>query len=156
MHVPHIPPSIDDIMKKADIDRLLKANRMVGSGYVNGEYLHWDKIRHLQPPEDLTHEEWWFGIVMNRQAGRKDIPLLDRNGVRFHYSVPGLFLRDLHELDMLFGGAVEIPDEIVNREMKDRYFISSLMEEAITSSQLEGAATTRKAAREMLRAGRRP
>jgi Fic family protein len=34
--------------------------------------------------------------------------------------------------------------------------INSLIEEAITSSQLEGAATTRKVAKEMLRTGRKP
>lgn len=38
----------------------------------------------------------------------------------------------------------------------DRHIVSSLMEEAIASSQLEGATTTRKVAKEMLRSGRRP
>jgi hypothetical protein len=33
---------------------------------------------------------------------------------------------------------------------KDKYIIRSLMDEAISSSQLEGAATTRKVARDML------
>lgn len=39
---------------------------------------------------------------------------------------------------------------------RERYVINSLIEEAITSSQLEGAATTRKVAKEMLRTGRKP
>ena len=39
---------------------------------------------------------------------------------------------------------------------KERYLISSLMEEAISSSQMEGAATTRKVAKEMLRKGTTP
>jgi Fic family protein len=39
---------------------------------------------------------------------------------------------------------------------KDAYLVSSLMEEAISSSQLEGASTTRKVAQEMLRQGRAP
>ena len=40
--------------------------------------------------------------------------------------------------------------------MEQSYIINSLMEEAIASSILEGAATTRKAAKEMLRKGRKP
>lgn len=46
--------------------------------------------------------------------------------------------------------------QLANREQRDRYVVQSLMEEAITSSQIEGASTTRKAAKEMLRSGRPP
>jgi Fic family protein len=46
--------------------------------------------------------------------------------------------------------------EIVPNEDKNRYLISSIMEEAIASSQLEGAATTREVAKEMLRTNRKP
>lgn len=42
-------------------------------------------------------------------------------------------------------------NNIINEENKGQYLISSLMEEAIYSSQMEGAATTRKVAKEMLR-----
>ena len=49
-----------------------------------------------------------------------------------------------------------MPEQITNPETKDRYYVGSLIEEAITSSQIEGAATTRKVAKEMLRSGREP
>jgi Fic family protein len=49
-----------------------------------------------------------------------------------------------------------MPDQITNPDTKDQYLVGSLIEEAITSSQLEGAATTREIAKDMLRAGRRP
>lgn len=41
-------------------------------------------------------------------------------------------------------------------EARRRYLVNSLMEEAIRSSQLEGATTSRLVAQEMLRSGRRP
>jgi len=41
-------------------------------------------------------------------------------------------------------------------EMKDRVLIDSLMEEAIATSQIEGAVTTRKVAKDLLRSGRPP
>jgi Fic family protein len=45
---------------------------------------------------------------------------------------------------------------ITNADDRDRCIVRSLMEEAITSSQLEGAPTTRKDALDLLRSGRRP
>ena len=42
-------------------------------------------------------------------------------------------------------------DSPLDANNKEQYLISSLMEEAIYSSQMEGAATTRKVAKEMLR-----
>jgi Fic family protein len=49
-----------------------------------------------------------------------------------------------------------MPDAVANAASRDRYLFSSLLEEAVTSSQLEGAATTRQQAREMVRTGRSP
>ena len=53
------------------------------------------------------------------------------------------------------GGSIGTPSLIPDEE-KERFLISSLMEESIASSQLEGAATTRKVAKEMLRTARKP
>ena len=49
-------------------------------------------------------------------------------------------------------------DEVVTSERQAgrRFLVNSLMEEAIRSSQLEGATTSRRAAKEMLRTGRQP
>lgn len=55
-----------------------------------------------------------------------------------------------HEFDMNFGGTWG-NDAIIQDAHRERYLVSSLMEEAISSSQMEGAATTRKVAKEMLR-----
>jgi len=62
----------------------------------------------------------------------------------------------LHQIDRGGGTFVEIPEPITNAEQRDRYVVRSLMEEAITSSQLEGAATTREVAKKMLAEGRKP
>ena len=49
-----------------------------------------------------------------------------------------------------------MPAPITNPETRDQYYVASLIEEAITSSQLEGASTTRQVAKEMIRSGRAP
>jgi Fic family protein len=62
----------------------------------------------------------------------------------------------LHDVDLRCGGSVEGPEPVTNPDTRDRYYVSSLIEEAITSSQLEGAAVPRSVAKEMLRTGRQP
>ena len=49
-------------------------------------------------------------------------------------------------------------DEVVTSEQqaRQRFLVNSLMEEAIRSSQLEGATTSRRVAKELLRTGREP
>jgi len=51
---------------------------------------------------------------------------------------------------MNFGGSWG-NSAVLSHENREQYLISSLMEEAIFSSQMEGAATTRKVAKDMLR-----
>jgi Fic family protein len=70
--------------------------------------------------------------------------------------VPDLVTDLLHQIDRGGGTFVEIPEQVTNAEQRDRYVVRSLMEEAITSSQLEGAATTREVAKKMLAEGRKP
>lgn len=65
-------------------------------------------------------------------------------------------MEELHQIDMGAGGMISLPEPITNPQTRDRYLVSSLMEEAITSSQLEGAVTTREVAKEMIRTGRKP
>lgn len=121
-----------------------------------GKYRHWDILRHLTPPPGLTHEEWWYGIKMRRLLGKKGVPLLDKERREFFYTVPEKVLEQLHKLDLEAGGLSKMPEPIVNPHTKSQYLIHSLIQEAITSSQIEGAATTRQVAKEMLRAGRLP
>jgi Fic family protein len=91
-----------------------------------------------------------------RRSSYKTLPFQDREGADFKYAVPDLALRLLHRVDRDAGGAIKGSDQITSPHTRDTYILKSLIEEAITSSQLEGAATTREVAKEMLREGRQP
>ena len=61
-------------------------------------------------------------------------------------------MKALHEIDLGAGGTIGLPGPIANlHRARDRYFVRGLIEEAIASSQLEGAVTTREVAKEMIR-----
>jgi Fic family protein len=137
-------------------DKLFTIFQSVSSPTFDGRYLHWDELRFRKPPAGLTHQEWWLGLKMRRQSGDRTIPLKDNRGQEFHFTVPDLVTDLLHQIDRGGGTFVEIPEPVTNAEQRDRYLVRSLMEEAITSSQLEGAATTREVAKKMLAEGRKP
>lgn len=114
-----------------------------------GHYLHWDELRHREPPPGYTATEWWGAIQIARGAIRRELPLRDARGVPFTIAAPAEVQQLLHDIDRDAG-------PILISENRDRFIVSSVIEEAITSSQLEGASTTRLVAREMLRSGRPP
>lgn len=118
----------------------------------NKEYLHWEKIKHLPPPEDMTPEDVWFAVRLSRSS-KTPIAMNDKAGKAFWYWPP-CAQQTLHEVDLASGGLF-LKDE-VNAVHREQVLISSLMEEAIATSQIEGAVTTRKRAKEMLSAGTKP
>ena len=117
-------------------------------------YLHWNDVRRRPVPEGATLHQWWLALKLTRQG--QDLPLLDGQGRPFLFCQPPQLLAALHQIDTKAGGRVGGPQAMINTHTQRRYLISSLQEEAITSSQLEGAATTRDVARAMIRSGRQP
>ena len=93
---------------------------------------------------------------MARRSVRHVLPLDDKAGRPFSFSDSGYLYRMLHEVDRDASGRIELSADVVTTDSRNRYLVNSLIEEAITSSQLEGAATTRRVAKEMLRSGRKP
>ena len=63
--------------------------------------------------------------------------------------------RHCHEFDMNFGTA-KMDNNALPPDAKEHFLVSSLMEEAISSSQMEGANTTRRVAKDMLRKQTKP
>ena len=123
---------------------------------VDGRYLHWDILRRLDPPGDLSSEEWWTGIRLSRSGLSRSIPLRDARGRPFRFMLPDPVQEALHRIDSRASGRIGVADTVVDRQTRDRFIVNSLIDEAITSSQLEGASTTRAAATRMIRTGRRP
>lgn len=137
-----------------DLERVLDAGLRINDG---GDYLHWDKLRHLEPPEGLTPEQWWLAVKLARGPLLRGLPLTDAAGERFTYWVPDVIFRLLHYVDQRCAGEIAMPEVVTaDEQARQQYMVNSLMEEAIRSSQLEGATTSRQVAKELLRSGRPP
>ena len=155
MKMPLTPPPLQqvlcDLLRHSPDAALHSAQPLVA-----GRYLHWDELRHRTPPEGLNHEGWWAGIKLARQGLQRSLPFRDKHGVPIRFGLPDSVLKALHTIDRRAAGSLTMDVPIVSGEDRNRYLVSSLIEEAITSSQLEGAATTREEAKAMLRSGRQP
>ena len=136
--------------------RFSEVIRLADRLHTEGEYLHWDELRHHPVHKGFSREEWWCALKMKRKAAYREVPLLDTAGDPFRFFIPLNVQKLLHEIDFGAGAYIGMPDPIANPQTRDRYLVSSLIQEAITSSQLEGAVTTREVAKEMIRSGRSP
>lgn len=148
---PQLPALLDS--GKARLEAIL--GRGIGAE-VDGVYEHWDHLRYLSPPEGLTPEAWWAGLKVARSVLARALPLRDKDGEPFTVSVTSTMLRKLHFLDREAAGLILDADQDDDDSIRRSHLARSLIEEAMTSSQLEGASTTRRVAKEMLSTGRAP
>lgn len=155
MKIPVAPPDWDALFKR-NAKRLHTLNISHLNPEVKGAYEHWDHLRHLTPPEGLTAEQWWFGIKLARLTQQRPMPLRDKQQQPIVLTLGNSIQRRLFQVARDAAGALRGEDAIQSDAMRDRYLVRSLMEEAMTSSQLEGAATTTQVAKDMLRSGRQP
>lgn len=153
--LPRKPPPIQELLERCGgLQETVPLLSLLANGAETDPYLHWDELRHRTPPQGLSHEQWWLAEKLARRP--TPLPLLASDGQAFWFSQPPLLLQGLHQIDMQAGASVVAPKVVTTRPTRDRYLLSSLMEEAITSSQMEGAVTTRDVAKAMIRDRRPP
>ena len=123
-------------------------------------YLHWDKLRHLRAARrPQRSEQWWLGESSSaRRRSVRLLPLTDTEGRPFHYSLPdrGAPASAPRRSALRAGGGDGRGRDLRRAGDGSSFLVNSLMEEAIRSSQLEGATTSRRVAKELLRSGREP
>lgn len=153
MYVTAAPP-LADLIAKLGPDGMVAAIKADPDRRAQSSYLHWDKLRHLDPPEGLTRELWWLKIKLARNDEWRQLPLRDRDGLALGYTLPDRVLRSLHRIDQR--GAASAGRTSRDGVADERFVVSARIEEAIRSSQLEGAKTSRADGKELLLSERAP
>ncbi|OLS63446.1 Fic family protein [Pseudomonas putida] len=121
-----------------------------------GRYLHWHDFRH-RVPSGINAEAAWCTVKLSRTLMQRFIGLRAEDDSPFKYCLPDYAQTVIHAIEHINArlGLVVSKDSPVNEN--NLFLVESLMmEEAISSAQLEGAATTRKVAKEMLEKEREP
>ncbi len=120
---------------------------------INEDYLYWNKVKYKKSPDGCSPKVLWMRVKLDRVLQTKEISEWQK--YKIHFGLTNKMQSLCHGFDMNFGGVLG-NDSLLQSEDKHKYLVSSLMEEAIASSQMEGASTTRKVAKEMLRKGLKP
>ena len=153
MKIPERPPKVEkDYSYGAVLADLIKIDKFRDFFEINdNKYPYWDKWKYIAKEWHYDPQKLWSAVKSTRHGNR----LYFSSPYEFIMNAPSIVQQHLHEFDMNLGGSLQ-GESIIPSQDKNRYLISSLMEEAIASSQLEGAVTTRKLAKEMLETNRKP
>lgn len=149
MKLPKTPEfSKDDVEKARTLLNDEKVSNLVNK--YSEEYLHWEDLKYRQTPcEPLMI---WINIKISRMLTAKSFKFRSWN---FKYTLIDEIQEKLHNLDISAAGNLSSSLDALQDNRK-KYIFSSLMEEAIASSMIEGAATTRAVAKRMLQENRKP
>lgn len=153
------PTPLKELMENVSHEDFLPLLSKYKATDMHGSYLHWDKFKWKVEKGD-DEKAAWIATKLSRKTITKYILSLKGKTEKecFNYCVPDSLFAQLHYIDKVTGGGHSIGDgSFITTREKDRYLVKNLMmEEAITSSQLEGASTTRKVAKDMLENNRKP
>jgi Fic family protein len=165
MKIPPSPPEADALREQfeAEFDSLLSTCGADGDRsnevrdlvrrYNEQEYLPWDELRRRRPLPASPAAVWML-LRFLREGRSRDLCL---GGETFRFVLIEKFQKQLHLIDTSSPAAIDwLGTEPLSESAREQYLASSLMEEAIASSRLEGAATTRDVAKRFLREGKRP
>lgn len=117
-------------------------------------YPYWDEFKYLPKPDDIPIEWIWVMRELGSIPTRHFIPLQCLKDSNFSYWLPDKAQEQLHFIDQQSSGPIFSDGRPIHSP--ERYISRSLTDEAIASSQIEGAVTTRDRARSMLLSGRKP
>jgi Fic family protein len=134
------------------IELVMKAEINDTINDINEKYKYWDKVKYEPHPNEIKPEELWIIAKIRRMNTPFKVHFGKYNFSWFQNSQINQLL---HEFDLNIGGSLE-SRSLIPKDEKSRYLVSSVMEEAIASSQIEGAVTTRRQAKEMLRKNKAP
>lgn len=143
-----LAPTRDKDFKNFDL--IIKLEHQGTLKKIQDDYLYWDKVKYKA--KDCTSEQLWQVVKFDRWIKKKELLF---GKYKFGYSFTDYMQRTLHQFDLNIGGTLSSNIGISESD-KNKFIINSILEESISSSQIEGAVTTRKQAKEMIQQEKKP
>lgn len=142
------PPPVDE--SSVDTGALADPNVRNDVQEFNSKYYHWQEVYYRTSDMDSALRIWGL-MKLSRDLVSCKIKVCGRT---YQYSITSSILEDLHYIDVV--AADSIRARVSGKYDSRTVLTSSLMEEAIASSQIEGASTARRIAKQMLRSRSAP
>jgi Fic family protein len=159
------PPGRKTQLKLLDLPSIIEndTNLQEFLTRANAEYWPWEVFKYKKQPKQTASSEtlWHYLKIFTRQKTKNFPQLKDRP---FGYVLTDKIQEYLHILDRALSSNILTQKSLASAsglkkeqaEWQDKKIINSLIEEAITSAQIEGAATSRRRATELIKSGKRP
>ncbi|MFT7560837.1 MAG: Fic family protein [Flavobacteriales bacterium] len=122
-----------------------------------GRYLPFDELRH-RIDGSLNHSLVWSLTKYARRSQQNKVIALGEPQKVCHYALTPLIQKAISEVDRnTTSASLEWISSKIGEKSQVQYLLNDLIEdESISSSQLEGAATTTRAAKDLLKRNRKP
>jgi len=123
---------------------------------IEKDYPYWEEFRNRVKDISIEPDTLWKYIInFPRSFAITNIKLDDLPSYKFKYNITPDILKRLHKFDISLGGLFEGSSLIAPGD-RNKFLVSSLMDEAIASAQLDGAILPYEEAKEMLLTERKP
>lgn len=151
------PPKWKNILTSELLNKFLHGSKDISAllKHAGKEYVYWDKFKHYPMPTGLSPQEAWAYVKFSRTSHLESTPITAINGETFVFSITKTMYQRLSYIDSHAGNILTV-DWLPDTSQKNQLLLSGITEEAIASSQIEGANTSRKVAKEMLLTNRKP
>ena len=150
MKIPEKSPDIRTIINSEPIRS--SADTIRYAKEYNEKYLHWDDLKYREFGESNRTDVWRMMKVM-RIMSYRHVKIKD---IEISYSLFDDYTqKTLHEIDSRIASGF-LTSNGIDDKRRIMLSVSSMMEESIASSQLEGASTTTKLAKKLLRSNLPP
>ena len=146
MHLPRNPPRIEEMISDNQLNREILSDDIAKYAKdFNEKYLHWSEVR-LRGTGTFNPDVVWARMKLVRSDISRTLVFGE---TKYCYLISDAISSMLHEFNERLSRGLFLNN--VDRQKRIYYSVSSIMEESIASSQMEGAVTTTKKAKEMLR-----
>ena len=146
MHLPRNPPRIEEMISDNQLNREILSDDIAKYAKdFNEKYLHWSEVR-LRGTGTFNPDVVWARMKLVRSDISRTLVFGE---TKYCYLINDAISSMLHEFNERLSRGLFLNN--VDRQKRTYYSVSSIMEESIASSQMEGAVTTTKKAKEMLR-----
>lgn len=115
--------------------------------YTNRKYLSKNELIYRINPKHESSSIWGKMVQMRREK-KTILPLKDQLGNHFWFMMPPFLNKKLNQIDSVAKREIE---EIASKEIYTELLVDSMIDEAFYSSVIEGAFSTKKRAKEVIK-----
>ena len=109
MKIPESPPNVNEVISETfsnDQEKGLELLTRFQATDGKGQYLHWGKLKYLEPPNGFTSKQWWAGVKIARQKLYNKLKFKDKYGQPFNYAIPDCVWKELLWLEQHAAGSI--------------------------------------------------